>query len=130
MTARARLVLWAPVALLLAYETYLSAQPRLPAIGPSFDQKDKLEHAAYFFLTGLAAVRAARFGERWSHVKTAVFLILSAVLWACLDEIHQSFVPDREVEIADVVMDTAGVTLAVLAGESILRKTGLHRTIR
>ena len=130
MTARARLVLWAPVALLLAYETYLSAQSRLPALGPSFDQKDKLVHAIYFFLTGLAAVRAARFGERWSRGKTAVFLVLSAVLWACLDEIHQSFVPDREVEIADVVTDTAGVALAVAFGEKILRKTGLDRTIR
>ena len=28
--------------------------------------------------------------------KTTVFLILFAVLWGCLDEIHQSFVPYRE----------------------------------
>jgi len=130
MTARARLILWAPVALLLAYEAYLSAQSRLPALGPFFAQKDKLEHASYFFLTGLAAVRAARFGERWSRGKTAVFLIVSAVLWGCLDEIHQSYVPLRDVEIGDVVADTAGVALAVLVGESVLRKTGLHRTIR
>jgi VanZ family protein len=130
MTARARLILWAPVALLLAYETYLSAQSRLPALGPFFAQKDKLEHASYFFLTGLAAVRAARFGERWSRGKTAVFLILSAVLWGCLDEIHQSYVPLRDVEIGDVVADTAGVALAVTLGERILRKTRLDRTIR
>lgn len=130
MTRRARLVLWAPVVLLLAYETYLSAQSRLPGLGIDLPHLDKLEHESYFFLTGLAAVRAARFGERWSRGKTAVFLVLSAILWGCLDEIHQSFVPLRSVEIGDVVADTAGVALAVLVGENILRKTGLHRTIR
>jgi len=129
MTARARLILWAPVALLLAYETYLSAQSRLPALGPYFDQKDKLEHASYFFLTGLAAVRAARFGERWGRGKTSVFLILSAVLWSCLDEIHQSHVPMREVEIGDVLADTVGVALAVLFGEGLLRTMKLNQTI-
>jgi VanZ family protein len=127
VTARARITLWAPVVLLLAFEAYLSAQSLLPALGPGFAQKDKLEHATYFFLTGLLAVRAARFGERWSRTKTAVFLILSAVLWGCLDEIHQSYVPFRDVEIGDVLADTAGVVLAVLAGERILRRTGLDR---
>ncbi len=129
MTARARLLLWAPTLLLLLYETDLSAQSRLPGLGIDVPHLDKLEHAAYFFLTGLTAVRAARFGERWSRAKTAVFLILLAALWGCLDEIHQSFVPYRDVEIGDVVADTAGVALAVLLGEGILRKTGLDRTV-
>ena len=129
MSGRARFLLWAPVVLLLAYEMYLSAQSRLPGLGIDLPNLDKLEHASYFFLTGLAAVRAARFGERWSRGKTAVFLVLSGVLWGCLDEIHQSFVPYRSVEIGDILADTMGVALAVLVGESTLRKTGLHRTI-
>ena len=129
MTARAHTLLWAPVVLLLAFEAYLSAQSRLPALGPGFPQKDKLEHASYFFLTGLLAVRAARFGERWSRTKTAVFLILPAVLWGCFDEIHQSYVPFREVEIGDVVADTAGVVLAVLFGETVLKRFRLDKTV-
>ena len=130
MSGRARFLLWAPVLLLLAYETYLSAQSRLPTPGIEFPQIDKLEHAAYFFLTGLAAVRAARFGEHWSRGKTAVFLVLSAVLWGCLDEIHQSFVPFRSVEIGDVLADTGGVALAVIFGGPLLRKLRLDQTIR
>lgn len=118
-----------PVVLLLAYETYLSSQSRLPGLGIDLPQLDKLEHAGYFFLTGLAALRAARFGERWSRGKAAVFLVLSAILWGCLDEIHQSFVPYRSVEIGDVLADTAGVVLAVAFGEKFLRRTGLDRTI-
>ena len=73
VSARRRVLLWAPVALLLAHEFWLSSRTgaEMPSFGPSFDGKDKLEHAAYFFLTGVLAVRAARFGERWSRGKTA-----------------------------------------------------------
>ena len=131
LSARGRLILWAPVALLLAYEFWLSSRTgsEMPALGPWFPQKDKLEHATYFFLTGLVAVRAARFGERWDGAKTAVFLVLCAVLWGCSDEIHQSFVPGRDVEIGDVVADTAGVALAVAFGERLLRRVGLSRVV-
>ena len=57
----------------------------------------------------LLAVRAARCGEGWGRGKTAVFLILAGLLWGCSDEIHQSFTPGRDVEIGDVLADTAGV---------------------
>ena len=132
MTAKGRLLLWAPVALLLGYEFFLSAQSPggLPVFGPSFPRRDKVDHVAYFFVTGVLAVRAARFGEGWSRGKTAVFLILASLLWGCSDEIHQSFTPGRDVEIGDVLADVAGVALAMFLGERILRKTGLHRPIR
>jgi VanZ family protein len=131
VTARERLLLWAPVALLLAFEFWLSnlSPSRLPVFGPWFEGKDKVEHLAYFFLTGLCAVRAARFGERWGRAKTAVFLILTGLLWGCSDEIHQSYTPGRSVEIGDVLADTAGVALAVLIGEKILRRVGLDQTV-
>ncbi len=80
-------------------------------------------------LTGLLAVRAARFGERWDRRKTAVFLMLVAILWGCSDEIHQSFTPERSVEIGDVVADVLGVTLAVGLGERVIRRLGLDRTV-
>lgn len=130
MSVRGRVLLWAPVVLLLGFEFWLSSRTgaEMPSLGPSFDGKDKLEHACYFLLTGLLAVRAARFGERWSRGKTATFLVLGAVLWGCSDEVHQSFVPGRDVEIGDVLADTAGVALAAAAGETILRRSGLDRT--
>jgi hypothetical protein len=129
MRSRRRLLLWAPVVLLLTFEFFLSSRTPsgMPSLGPWFDGKDKVEHAAYFFLTGLLAVRAARFGEGWSRGKTAVLLLLGAALWGCSDEIHQSGTPGRDVEIADVLADVAGVGLAVAAGEWILRTSGLER---
>lgn len=129
MRTRSRVLLWAPVVLLLAFEYWLSDRP--PSAFPrllSFAGGDKIVHAAYFFLTGLLALRAARFGEGWGLAKTAVFLLLGAALWGCSDEIHQSFVAGRSVEIGDVLADVAGVGLAVAAGEWILRTSGLERT--
>ena len=77
MRTRARVLLWAPVALLLAFEFWLSGRTgsELPSFGPSFEGKDKVEHAVYFFFTALLAVRAARFGERWSRGKTAALVV-------------------------------------------------------
>ena len=129
MTARARLLLWAPVVLLIAFETYLSGRSSLlPLL--RLPHGDKLVHATYFFLTGLMAVRAARFGESWNRGRTASLLVLTAILWGCLDEIHQSHVPGRDVAIADVVADTVGVAIAAILGERILRKARLDRTVR
>lgn len=128
MRTRSRLLLWAPVVLLLAFEYWLSDRP--PSSFPrllSFAGGDKVVHAAYFFLTGILAVRAARFGEGWGLAKTAVFLLLGAALWGSSDEIHQSSTPGRSVEIGDVVADVAGVGLAVVAGGWILRPSRLER---
>ncbi len=132
MRLRARLLLWSPVVLLLSFEFFLSSRSghSLPSFGPPFAGKDKVEHAAYFLLTGLSAVRAARFGEGWSRAKTGIFLVLAGLLWGCSDEIHQSFTPGRDVEIGDVAADTFGVALALLLGEGILRKVGLTRVVR
>ena len=129
---RARLLLWSPVVLLLALEVYLSSQSSLPEIPlaggiPNFD---KVEHAGYFFLVGLLAVRAARFSEEWTPRRTVWTLLPLALAWGILDEFHQSFVPGRSVEVGDVVADVAGVALALLAGERLWRLFRLHSVRR
>jgi VanZ family protein len=122
VSARRPLLLWAPVALLLAYEFYLSSQSHLPSVPLHLPQSDKLLHASYFFLTGALAVRAARFGQGWSRRRTAITLLLGALLWGAVDELHQSFVPGRDVEAADVVADVTGVLIATLVSEKIWRR--------
>jgi len=116
-----RAVLWAPAALLLAYEFYLSSQSVLPVPGAfaAVPQSDKLAHAAYFFLMGAMAVRAARFGERWSARRTFWTVALAALVYGALDEFHQSFVPMRDVEVGDVLADTFGGLLAGLFAERL-----------
>ena len=117
-----RLLLWAPVGAMLASQVYLSSQSHLPAVLPPFPSSDKVLHAGWFFLLGLLVWRAARNGEGWSRRQTALLLILGALLWGISDEAHQSFVPGRDVEAADVAADVAGATVAAACAEPLFRR--------
>jgi len=118
-TGRNRLLLWAPVALLLAYEFYLSSQSVLPMPHIQIPQLDKVLHAGYYGLMGGCLVRAARFGEGWSRRRTFWTVVLSALVYGILDEFHQSFVPMRDVEVGDVLADTFGGLMAALTAERL-----------
>jgi VanZ family protein len=130
VTAQARLRLWGPVALLVAYQFWLSSQSTLPSPGFTFPNMDKVEHAAYFFLMALFAWRAGRKGEGWSRGAALLAVVLGGLLLGILDEFHQSFVPGRAAEALDVAADTAGALVAALAGDGLLRATGLDRVRR
>ncbi|MCG3192324.1 MAG: VanZ family protein [Thermoanaerobaculia bacterium] len=126
---RTRIVLWAPVAVLLSFEFYLSAQSTLPSIPVSLPSLDKLAHAGYFFLVALFAVRAARFGEGWTRKRTAMAIVGAILLWGLLDEFHQSRVPQRSVEALDIVADVVGALLGVAAAEPLWRVFKLDRVV-
>jgi VanZ family protein len=121
-----RLVLWTPVALLVAYELYLSSLSVLPASPVHVPSLDKLTHAAYFFLTAAFAVRAARFGHGWSRVKTFVVVVFATLAYGVFDEWHQSLVPERDVEIADVLADVLGAVAASLIAERLWTRSKLE----
>ena len=113
-------LLWAPVALLLAFEFYLSGLSVLPGGGLlSIPGGDKVAHATYFFGMGACVVRAARVGHGWSRRRTLLTIVIAAAVYGCLDEFHQSFVPMRDVEALDVVADTTGGLLAALLAERL-----------
>ena len=127
-TGRSRLLLWAPVALLLAFEFYLSSLSVLPKTRLlTLPGGDKIAHAGYFFGMASCAVRAARFGHGWSRRRTLVTIVLAAAAYGCLDEFHQSFVPMRDVEAGDVVADTTGALLAALLAERLWVLTRFER---
>ncbi|MCX6904600.1 MAG: VanZ family protein, partial [Verrucomicrobia bacterium] len=48
----------------------------------------------------------------WSQARTT---LLVSCLYAASDEFHQRFVPCRQASVADVVIDTLGAALALLA---------------
>ena len=129
---RSRALLWAPFALLLGYEFYLSSQSVLPAAPSLFEgipQLDKLAHATYYFLMGTTIVRAARWGHGWPRGRTVLTVILFGLVYGALDEFHQSFVPMRDVEVGDVIADTVGCALAALLAERLWIASRLERAI-
>jgi VanZ family protein len=75
----------------------------------------KSGHFIEYFILGLLLFRAFRgrsiayWNWRWSF-----FAIILVILWAAIDEFHQSFVPTRTASIVDLIIDTAGGAFAQL----------------
>lgn len=75
---------------------------------------DKIVHAATFLILGLLVYRALE-----PKVKTQIFnfrRLLTAVgaviVYAFIDEFHQSFVPGRKIDIRDASADAVGAVIA------------------
>ena len=96
--------------LVLAGIFWLSHQPSLKLVPPLFPMQDKVLHAVEFLVLGLMLywnrdIYPPRI--RWSG------MALSGVLWAALDEIHQSYIVGRDCSSGDFLADCAGL-MAVL----------------
>ena len=112
MTAVGRALLgWMPAILWGAVIFALSAQPTLPnpaSVG------DKQAHAFAYGLLALLCLMALA-GWRWRRIASASLLgaFVIAVLYGVSDEFHQSFVPGRSPDVADVAADAMGAALAL-----------------
>lgn len=80
----------------------------------------KLAHVTEYFIFGMLLFRAFRFGSleprMWQWAFSSLMVL---VICAVMDEVHQSFVPERTASAADVVIDTTGGILALCI--SVLR---------
>jgi VanZ family protein len=109
-----RLALWAPVVAHMALIFGLSSihhppsLPEVPGIGA-----DKLAHAALYGLLSVLIVRAMTGGwTRPISMTIAAVAVAWSVAYGASDEFHQSFVPPREVDAADLLADAVGATIA------------------
>lgn len=97
----------------------LSSQPVLPS-PPGIN--DKLAHALSYGLLGVLCLVGLTTG-RWDRVtrRRCLVAVLLAVAYGITDEFHQSFVPGRSPDVADLVADGLGASLAVgLLGASAI----------
>ena len=74
----------------------------------------KCGHLTEYFIFGLLVLRAIRGGSPRLRLAWALAAIGTAAVYASLDEFHQSFVPGRTASVYDVMLDTAGGTLAII----------------
>ncbi len=81
----------------------------------------KLGHMAEF---GILAVTIA-FPLFYCHQKRGWKLVIwcegIGILYACMDEIHQLFVPERSGQLTDVLIDSIGLTLGLIFFLLVLR---------
>lgn len=111
--ARRRALSWLPAALWMALIFVLSSQPSLPS--PS-QINDKQAHAVTYGVLALLYLMGLT-GWRWRSIAGAglVVAFVLAVVYGVSDEVHQSFVPGRSPDVADVLADAAGAAVALAA---------------
>jgi len=102
---------WLPVLIYMALIFYLSSGPgKLPDY--KIPHLDKLGHIVLYGILGLLVFRAFRAGNPSRPAQRAViFTLVVCVLYGLSDELHQSFVPQRQVELLDIVCDGLGALL-------------------
>lgn len=101
-----------------------SGSPRLatPDLGFTFS-KDKLAHFLVFGLLATSLLRTPQLASRrW---KGALIAVLLTSAYGAGDEFHQSMTPERSVEFADWIADTAGAVVAVV----VYLKWDLYRKV-
>ena len=107
--AASRLRLWAPVAVWMAVIFVASSRPVPAAVSRV---PDWIPHTVEYAVLAVLACRAMA-GGLHAPVGPAVAAgaMAFAFLYGVSDEFHQSFVPGRAVEAADLVKDLAGAAL-------------------
>ena len=107
---------FAPPILLMAVIFALSAQPDLNSGLGVWDLiLRKCAHMTEFGLLWFLWWRALGYGNR--AVPAAI-----AIAYAITDEIHQSYVDGRHAAIHDVLIDSAGVLIAIAVAHAVFKR--------
>ncbi len=104
---------WLPV-VLYCLLIYIQSDKPSPEMIPSYQFVDKLLHFAAYGILGILFYRAYRTLRIKENIKLLMLLsVVSASLYGVSDEIHQSYVPFREAEVADAIADMIGAIAGV-----------------
>lgn len=74
-----------------------------------------IRKGAHFFEYGVLATLIYNYVKEWITSRWVyVYSVIISFLYACTDEFHQTFVPNRSGQITDVLIDTSGAIIAVI----------------
>ncbi|MBS1251108.1 MAG: hypothetical protein MAG451_00138 [Anaerolineales bacterium] len=113
MKNRKLLVAWGPVAVWMGVIFWLSSRstlPKLPGLVPDQLAKKGGHVVEYAILAGLLW-RALRHTTQTRYPAISAFGL--TVLYATSDEWHQTFVPGRNGQLLDVLIDSGGTMLSL-----------------
>ncbi|MBD3168088.1 MAG: teicoplanin resistance protein VanZ [candidate division Zixibacteria bacterium] len=102
----------------IAYSTliiYVSSLPQIKTPPVGFDPGDKVLHMIAYFIFGILWYRAFSAAEVDRRYPIINVLVLYGFSFAALDELHQYFVPNREMDFWDFAADVTGIILAIVA---------------
>ena len=75
----------------------------------------KLGHMVEYAILAVLWFRTLYAGRRLPFTSSALMSLAISIAWAITDEVHQSFVPSRNASALDVIVDSTGATLVLLA---------------
>jgi VanZ family protein len=75
----------------------------------------KLGHLTEYAVLAALWFRALHTGRRLQSTPSALAALAISAAWAIADELHQTLVPSRTASPLDVLLDTTGATLSLLA---------------
>ncbi len=112
-----RRLAWLALVLWMGLIFFLSSRPDLPkAAEPWLEllSKKTAHFLAYATLAVLAHHALRLTWPQWTPRRHVLAALVIAVLYACSDEFHQSFVPNRNAALTDVMIDTLGASVGLL----------------
>jgi len=89
---------------------------------------DKLLHGLEYGVLGILLYRA--FHQTTRTLGSMSLAILCAVGFGISDEIHQWFVPHRQLDIWDLLADTLGASLFIMSWVFLTKKIRLYRRMK
>ena len=104
---------------------FVSSRSGITPPGPDFVMKDKLAHFGEYFVLGLLLFAGIGWTVSRSGFITFLFLFAVGVSVAALDELLQSYIPGRNMDLYDWFADAAGVAVGI--GMGILTSLGARR---
>jgi hypothetical protein len=107
-----RFFYWFPVLIILVSIFYVSSKSELPG-GKFLDILflDKIAHLLEYFLLSWFLFRALHYSESVKIKKAILISIIFSAVYGITDEVHQYFVPLRDISIFDWFFDCIGAAL-------------------
>ena len=99
----------------IVWAAFIEVLTSLPASAfPEIKTTWRIDWLVHFGMYGLFGLLLARVGvvSGWSRSRFVLLALLISVFGA-LDELHQLFIPSRDAEVMDWVMDTMGSSTGV-----------------
>jgi VanZ family protein len=88
---------------------WISSDASPPAVVP-IEIAGKVLHVVLYSPLGVLVARALAGGWHVRSLRTVGLAVAVATIYGVSDEVHQHFVPPRQVEVLDVVADAFGAT--------------------
>lgn len=123
---RSHLILWLPCVLYYGFITFLSDVPGSQFSGlvvVPFPHFDKFVHFVIYSFLGMVVARALSWEEYYHKLRVRWFVYFALLIpaLALLDEVHQSFVPNRTMDAVDWLADLLGAGLGGLIYILVIR---------